>query len=215
MGSEEFECTAGSIASKTQCILTYGGSKRDIVLNYALVAINLYICIKALVIHSNSVLDKFYGNATLALGFVIAFQIILCLILGCSGISIIWCSMAGWIMSQKRQIIRSGVDDDDDDDNDNDRLSQQENRTAASSISYEKLAQRAQWVILLDLAAIIYYLVVSEMITTVAHGCALVMGACLSKLVNKHSGVTSSRATNDSTTGTNEEPLLDTTSKNS
>src|SRR5210317_1743099 len=37
MGSEEFECTAGSIPSRTQCILTYGGSERDILINYALV----------------------------------------------------------------------------------------------------------------------------------------------------------------------------------
>mmetsp|Transcript_38007 Transcript_38007/g.92109 ORF Transcript_38007/g.92109 Transcript_38007/m.92109 type:complete len:213 (+) Transcript_38007:173-811(+) len=209
MGSEEFECTAGSIPSKTQCILTYGGSERDIIINYALVAINLFICIKALVIHNNSVLDKFYRHATWALAFVVLFQIVLCLILGCSGISIIWCSMAGWIMSQRRQMIRSGVDED----NNGDSLSQ-ENRTAASSITHEKLSKMGQWAILLDLGAIVYYLVVSEFIATVAHGCALVMGACLSELANKHSGVTTRTTTETSTSGTNEEPLLDDSNNN-
>lgn len=204
MGSEEFECV-GSIPSKTQCILTYGGSERDMLINYTLVAINLFLCVKASVIHNNTnvVLEKYYRHATRALVFVVAFQIGLCLILGCSGISIIWCSMAGWIMSQKRQMIRSEVDEDGDID--------QPVAADSSNTTHEKLAKMAQWVILLDLGSIVYYLVVSEVITTVAHGCALVMGACLSQLVNKHIGVTSTiSTTHETATGTNEEPLLET-----
>ncbi|KAL3929430.1 MAG: hypothetical protein SGBAC_012214 [Bacillariaceae sp.] len=204
MGSEEFEC-AGSIPSKTQCILTYGGSERDMLINYTLVAINLFLCVKASVIHNSSslVLEKYYRYATRALAFVVAFQITLCLILGCSGISIIWCSMAGWIMSQKRQMIRSEVEEEGEND--------QTVAADSSIITHEKLARMAQWVILLDLGAIVYYLVFSEIITTVAHGCALVMGACVSQLVNKHIGVTGTRSTTTETaTGTNEEPLLET-----
>lgn len=119
-------------------------------------------------------------------------------------------------MSQRRQMIRLEGDEDDgsDNDDDDDRRSQ-ENRTAASSISHEKLAKKAQRVILLDLGAIVYYLVVCEFITTVAHGCAVVMGACLSQLANKHSDVTraSAGASTETTIGTSEEPLLETTNQ--
>ncbi|CAJ1956951.1 unnamed protein product [Cylindrotheca closterium] len=196
-------------------------------INYALVAMNLLVCIKVLVIHNhnnsniNSVLDKFYRHATRAFAFVVAFQIVLCLILGCSGISIVWCSMAGWIMSQKRQMILS-LDENDEDDDENDDEHHHHHRhdsTAGSSgMTHEKLAKMAQWAILLDLGALVYYSVVSEIITTIAHGCALVMGACLSQLVNKHSGVitttrTITNGSSETTHGTNEEPLLETTNQ--
>ena len=109
-------------------------------------------------------------------------------------------------MSQRRQMVRhlgvGGVES-----NTGNQPSHQP-PIAASSMSHEKLAKMARSLVLLDLAAVVYYAVVAEPITTVAHCCALVMGACLSQLVNRQSGV--AWGTTDTASESPSEPLLET-----
>jgi hypothetical protein len=83
---------------------------------------------------------------------------------GCSGISIIWCAMGGWIMSERRRVL-DGQDE-----------------TEELPPSVQRVMKGGLMVILFDTAAIIYYAVVAEPITSVAHFCALIVGAVLSKI---------------------------------
>ena len=74
--------------SRTECILTYGGhSPVDLWLNYGLLSINLLVCGLWL---WNRQGDEFHRFAPAfgSLVFAVAFQIVLCLQVGCSGISI-------------------------------------------------------------------------------------------------------------------------------
>ena len=74
--------------SRTECILTYGGhSPVDLWLNYGLLSINLLVCGLWL---WNRRGDEFHRFAPAfgSLVFAVAFQIVLCLQVGCSGISI-------------------------------------------------------------------------------------------------------------------------------
>ena len=79
---------------------------------------------------------------------VILFQIVLCLLVKCVGISIIWCALMGWILIEKGKVNR-----------------------AICSINFPNLAL-VDWqniILSIDLLAICYYSVVAGPITTVAH----------------------------------------------
>jgi hypothetical protein len=69
--------------------------------------VNLVYCAEAAMRHGNK-MPQVQIYALGAFGFVITFQIGLCLMLGCSGISIIWCAMASLIMSERRRVIHAG-----------------------------------------------------------------------------------------------------------
>jgi hypothetical protein len=161
--SDEFPCGGGTMLAQTGCILSYAGSTKDIVLNYIMVVINLLYCVAAVLANQKQT-DEQRIFALGALIFVILFQITLCLVLGCAGISIIWCAMGGWIMSERRRVVENNID-------------------ASSSLlstSSQRLINMGKVVIFLDCVVIVYYGVVEEPITTVAHFCALVLGAMLS-----------------------------------
>lgn len=176
---DEFECGfGGSLSSRLACILSYGGSLSDIIINYTLVVLNVLYCSMAL----QASLYKYSRGprasemevirqrrrivfADGALAFVVLFQIVLCLALSCSGVSIIWCAMCGWIMC--------------------DRL-----RRVGGFEHNEITVNRAgQSVILMDFVVIGYYGVMFPLITTIAHCCALSLGAVLAFI--------SARATTD------------------
>mmetsp|Transcript_5760 Transcript_5760/g.7545 ORF Transcript_5760/g.7545 Transcript_5760/m.7545 type:complete len:117 (+) Transcript_5760:375-725(+) len=96
------------------------------------------------------------------------FQIVLCLVVKCVGISIIWCAMAGWI-AMDNNIVESS----------NSRPTT--NRNHHPSV-----------VIFLDAIAILYYAIVEEPITTVAHILAIVvLGIPLHAMTNRFSGLKS------------------------
>jgi hypothetical protein len=103
---------------------------------------------------------KRFAAAIASLIFVVLYQIVLCLILGCSGISIIWCACAGWIVWELQRV-------------------DQPPRGVASSFPPEPLA-----VLSLDALTILYYSITAEAITTVAHFCAILLGILLSVLVS-------------------------------
>lgn len=158
----------GSVVRRISCILTYSGSIPDIFLNYLLFAINVAGCTCMAMTYRPGK----HRYAAACLVFVVAFQIGLCLQVGCSGISITWCAMAGWMMSERRVIAIDSI-----------------GRRQSTIFSYLNYYITAMWC---DGAAIVYYAIVSEPITTVAHVCAVILGATLSllstRLYSDHDG---------------------------
>lgn len=170
------ECTDGSVVHRTACILSYAGNGKDIVINYVLLVLNVGACLR--LAWSATRLEQ--QLALGALVFTILYQIVLCLILGCSGISIIWCACAGWILYPAK---------------------------ARKASKFEQIA------LVSDAAAIFYYLIVSEAITTVAHFGAILMGVLLSWGANSLGGRTYSSVDTDSATADSaaaQESLVDT-----
>ena len=108
MGSQEdLSCSDGNILDRVECILTYGGSATtDVVLNYIAIALNLIHCGFLIVAQTQKVNkeDHLKRQAFVSLLFVILFQIGLCLALGCSGVSVIWCAMFGWTIATKTRV---------------------------------------------------------------------------------------------------------------
>jgi hypothetical protein len=160
------ECTNGTLLVRTGCILTYQGSQSDIVLNYALLLANVVVC--SITTATRGLERKLVASG--ALVFVAAYQINLCLLVGCSGISIIWSACAGWILSEGRRracmLGDSGS-----------------SATEASSSPWNRHITLLVWervMLAADVLVIIYYAYASEAITTVAHLCAILMGFLLS-----------------------------------
>jgi hypothetical protein len=166
-GSETYdECIEGSLVERLGCILSYNGDISDCILNYTLVVFSLIYC--ALTVHNHtrdeqkaSQLLRFAVGALLAMTML---QLTLGLTLGASGVSIIWGAMAGWIMSERRRVLDG------------------QNEAEELSPSVLRIMEGGLLVILLDTAVIIYYAVVAEPMTTVAHFSALIVGAMLSKI---------------------------------
>lgn len=158
------ECSSNdtSVLSRIGCILTYGGGARDIAINYALFILNSVWCCRVAVMATASATPNtrksYYTSSAISLLFVVAFQITLCLILGCSGISIIWCAQAGWIVHHRYHQTHS-----------------QAHRIPKAEIG----------VVVVDVLAILYYATTTEAITTVAHFCAIMLGSLLSFLVTR------------------------------
>lgn len=127
-----------------------------------------------------------------SLAFAVTFQIGLCLIVHCAGISIVWCAAAGWmIMSMcgfdkiKRRQQAAARDNHNNNNNDNSTTRGQSPPPPQNSTSSSKNSKGRLWwcavgvPLFLDGGGILFYAVTAEHITTVAHGCALVLGAAL------------------------------------
>jgi hypothetical protein len=182
-----FECSEGNAFERTGCILSYNGTILHILINYILLLVNLTYCIMAVTNHTHDIekaanLKRF---ALWALFFVAVFQVTLCLILGCSGISIVWCAMGGWIMSERRRVIDGSSSSSASETNaaaTTTTTTHVHESTSLLSSRLQRLLKIGIWVIFLDTVAIVYYAIVAELITLVAHICALVLGAILSLL---------------------------------
>jgi hypothetical protein len=173
---DDLECRCGNIGSRLICILGYNGSMWDILINYALILINLSYCILEMKRSGGGGEENDLRRrrrqeirAMGALAFVVAFQVVLCLAVGCSGVSIIWCAICGWIMSRHKRLTdaRSAVG-----------VEPEEEEPARLQL-HTKFDKMEKMVVLLDVAVIIYYAVTLPFISTVAHICALVLGAVL------------------------------------
>lgn len=229
-GDEEFECLEGSFGARTQCILTYHGSKADILINYAVLLVNLAYCGIALSKHwkdqlpdDGSTLNRKYPKMAIgSLVGVIIFQISLCLILGCSGISIVWCAVGGWLMQERRSLVDAHIlplpsqptGGGNNSDNhhpttttSSGRINPGEAHNSNQSWGEVSLRLRdwGKWVIFLDLIVIVYYAIALPAITTVAHICALILGAILCTIAIRVSFAEHSTSTM-STTGVSHQP---------
>ncbi|KAG7357336.1 hypothetical protein IV203_002024 [Nitzschia inconspicua] len=169
------DCCCGPIVVRLVCILGYNGIVRDIIINYTLILINLSYCIWEMKrngdSHARNSSEKRQQElrAMGALTFVVFFQFILCLAVGCTGVSIIWCAICGWIMSRHKRLVDSRSDE------------LQEYRSLQPDL-LESLEKTEKTVVMLDVVAIGYYAVMLPFITTVAHICALILGAILFSL---------------------------------
>lgn len=163
------ECSDdGTLSERMYCILSYAGSTDDIALNYTLLVISTCAAYFLLKQYSNSMSTSFasinrsssyQSDAFVALLGVVGFQIGLCLVLGCSGVSIIWASILGWMLNESGE------------------FSFIRNINAPASNSKPGVVTLAM---ILDGSAIIYYAIYFPMITTVAHILAVLLGAAVS-----------------------------------
>lgn len=126
------ECgTTGAIFARVVCIASYSVNQFDSSLNYALLGVTVM-----------AFFDRLGSHALPLLAFYLFIQFALCLGLGCSGISIVWCACLG------SSLVRP-----------------------TGSFSIALTAALA-----VDAGAIAYYAITADIITTVAHTCALGMG---------------------------------------
>jgi len=172
----------GSLGSRIACILSYNGSTLDICINYTMLAVNLVACKRILTKQ-----QRRRDLLALLFGSVWIFQICLCLFLahvsengiGCAGISIVWCAMAGWAAWWLRQQQRNANR------NKNNALfaptrTRRRKSLKSSQTNYDGgggVWDNA-WLVA-NAATLFYYFVTEDIITTVAHICALIMGILL------------------------------------
>jgi hypothetical protein len=237
---------------RTGCIFTYDGNLTDSLLNYSVLLLNLTYCCyyytnktttatAPLVSVRNDqrmrggdgTLSAAGGSRSVVLLFLLlagvtAFQWILCLIVGCSGISIIWCALCGWIVhglysdtrtnhndhnppqepDSGRIIISTNDDDNNNNVNNNDSSNEtpiiiaEEDDHLFTGTRSPRLSLAVGVLQLVDVATIVYYAITAEMITTVAHICALILGASLHLCFSSRRWTTTSSLTTAATTTT-------------
>ena len=145
------------------------------ILNYILIIINVLSCS---CLHAEKTSTALSGpgqsnaaNPTIFatrvfIAFVIAFQLSLCLFIAdCVGVSIVWCSMFGWLFMCMQTFSSS-----------------QTRIQSVSIITAPTQSTLAKTVALLDCGVIVFYAVVSDIISTIAHCLAIVMGVVLWKV---------------------------------
>jgi hypothetical protein len=139
-------------------ILSYDGAETDILINYMTLSVNVLVSIPlCFVFPSSAPLARFFWVPLLICLFI--FQIVLCLFEGCTGISIVWCCVCSFNTYLWFQIYKSDI------------ISSQGYKSSLyASISLAGL---------LSAGVIIYYGVVSELLTTIAHLCAIVLGVAI------------------------------------
>ena len=237
---------------RTVCIFTYDGNLPDSLLNYSVLLLNLTYCCYYYTNKSTTTTAPLVsvrndqrmrgGDGTLSgagaggfgsvvllfllLAGVTAFQWILCLIVGCSGISIIWCALCGWIVhglysdtrtnhndhnppqepDSGRIIISTHDDDNNNNVNNNDSSNEtpiiiaEEDDNLFTGTRSPRLSLVVGVLLLVDVATIVYYAITAEMITTVAHICALILGASLHLWFSSRRRTTMSSTTTTTTT---------------
>lgn len=128
-------------------ILTYDGASLDISINYATTAVILCAAVAAMLRRPSGRQYALVG-ASIALSAVIAFQLGLCVCLGCTGISVVWNAAVGYMLITD---VLQGAPD-----------------------------RRMLLAAMLVCALVdVYYLATAEPLTTIAHGCALLLGTAL------------------------------------
>ena len=177
-----------ALVERIRCILSYNdGSSVDIFLNYSILILNLIVAAIPIIYlnfccyhHRHHRHDNNNQSAGLILGFraflsllfAIVFQIGLCSAVQCFGISVVWCSVFGWILAGSvdiknyccclnycRKIINFIPSS-----------SSSSNTAAAQTVTETKLYQRIVILIsLIDCGTILFYVITAEPITTVAH----------------------------------------------
>ena len=166
------ECSSEALTTRTACIVSYNGNAFHSILNYSLLVISLAGCAwvqrqqqrQPQLVHdhaNDNVVSAVRSErrkppttraALASLSFTVAFQVGLCWALHCSGISIVWCAAVGWMLCGMGTALPL----------------------------YACSGNWCFWVPLtLDGVGIIFYAVTSEFITTIAHACAVIMGATL------------------------------------
>ncbi len=137
-------------------ILTYDHCVPDIVINYSLI----------LLLQATVIFHRIPAKITACSTFYLwAFQIILCFVVGCVGVSVVWSAQLGILIHHRRQ------------------------RLAAKSLLHEVTPLWAGRLYRLSLVigftSWVYYAIIEEPITTLAHLCAFAMGILLDLLAQR------------------------------
>ncbi|KAL1512305.1 hypothetical protein AB1Y20_005567 [Prymnesium parvum] len=179
--AEAEECPPGLSWPTIACILSYGGDARDVAINYSLLCVSsaaaLVLLLRTAPSSPRSLAAALRWQAA-AFAAVTAFQLGLCMVLGCAGISIIWNATNGFMWQQlaskavATQLSKGFV--------------AQERPKFSFLISRDEPASAAVVVsLVLGLAADVYYAVTNPLITTIAHLCALALGAGIGVLYSR------------------------------
>ena len=185
------DCTVGELTTRVGCILSYNGSTNDISINYILVLLNVLYCAVSIRMHGRLLSTTrtpqpsksvYHALSMASLIFVVVFQIGLCLVVGCSGVSIIWCAVCGWILNQRRDYEKNCGSN---------NINRADNPSRNSINNIEEFGESLDLlrfkhieigVILMDVLTIVYYALTLPTITTVAHICAIILGIILSMI---------------------------------
>jgi hypothetical protein len=181
------ECDRGNIIARTGCIFAYDGDTRDIAINYAVLGIDMIMSYVVFLAWPDQ--RKKRTPAALSLLFVIVLQLVICWWVACSGISVVWCAVCGWMLHEKRQpppFELEGL-----------------RKWAASTVHV--------LIIPLNIAVIVYYALVANILTTVAHFCAMVLGVLLSKSSSMPLQELQQNLEGGLAAATNSTPLVDST----
>jgi len=87
------DCNINATDDQMWCILSYNNNMQDVLINYTMLFIQ--ICVNGKVYQRTNTTTS---NNIVAFLFVWLFQIGLCFAVHCSGISIVWNAMAGWVL---------------------------------------------------------------------------------------------------------------------
>ena len=141
-------------------ILTYDGCTNDIFLNYVALAINTLTLIRLSHHLQSSYSYRSIRHVWILLTlFLLVFQVVLCLFVGCSGISIVWSAQIGFCWSFRSSYFPSS-----------------ENVLLRLLLGTSTLLDCGLW---------IYYYVIADQLTSIAHGCAVLLGILLAWIVHQ------------------------------
>jgi nitrate reductase NapE component len=204
-----FEGSLQALPNRLVCILTYDGDGFDVIINYVLFIVNLLVCVaqlKSNVLNHDDTPNENQRQsrgravkAAAALVFVVAFQVLLCLAVGCVGISVVWCAMMGWIacersigvprQNRQQALLRQPESDpivhrdesessaSADAASSGPRAELQSARHSSPLHNFRFLDVLILSALSVDLCGIVYYGIVMPAITTVAHICAIALGS--------------------------------------
>ena len=138
------------LSHEVLAILTYDGSFENVMINYTMVLVTLYTL---LLLQSISQLPRYSLFLLASSVFLVAYQIGLCLLVQCVGISIVWSAYSGMVYNILHHHARRSEEPFD-----------------------ENILFQVRLQFLCVLSVWMYYLFVEEIITTVAHILAFVLG---------------------------------------
>ena len=135
---------------------------------------------------------------------VVTFQIVICLLVKCTGVSIIWCTTLSFIvqllsvvsscrlhqlllvqlhsvdsMNYDETIDQSSIETNT---HDNHTYNKKQQLPMTSSLSSLHTIKYTKLTILINMVVLLYYGIVSEVITSIAHVCAILLGLLLWKI---------------------------------
>jgi len=143
-------------------ILDYDGNVLDCWINYTLLPCNLapiIMLLQTIPSSGNEISQYRRFWAPLTIGLFI-YQILLCVVVGCVGVSIVWSSFAGfyWFFLGIRQLLPS-------------------TNTFNTTWKFAGYLSSVP-----TIGALIYYAITEELLTSVAHLCAILLGFLIAEL---------------------------------
>jgi hypothetical protein len=162
-------------------ILTYDNIQLDIILNYIALFVNtlaLYVLCSQLPPSKFPIAIRILWTPCLT-GLLFIVQILLCLYIGCTGISIVWSAQAGylWVMYGMTRTVK--VDDETEQwtitNNNNSRNSSSSSPSSGNFVRHTTVILAS----LCSIALWIFYYCTTVAMISIAHACATVLGITL------------------------------------